>query len=164
MVVGAPSGADTIAEMSDLTDFSRLVAGDNGLCVVSTLRPDGSIQASVVNAGVLDHPTRPGSTVVGLVARGGTRKLANLRARPYAVAVVRTGWQWCAAEGAVELAGPDDAYPGIDGERLRLLLREVFTAAGGKHEDWAAYDRVMADERRAVVLLSPDRVYSNPTQ
>ena len=66
-------------------------------------------------------------------------------------------WQWASAEGPVELAGPDDPLPGVDAERLRLLLREIFTAAGGTHDDWDTYDRVMAEERRAAVLLTPER-------
>jgi len=37
----------------------------------------------------------------------------------------------------------------------------VFASAGGTHEDWAAYDRVMAEERRAAVLITPARVYSS---
>ena len=45
----------------------------------------------------------------------------------------------------------------MDAERLRLLLREIFTAAGGTHDDWDTYDRVMAEERRAAVLLTPER-------
>ncbi|MET9285059.1 pyridoxamine 5'-phosphate oxidase [Nocardia beijingensis] len=146
--------------MTDLADFARLIAGDHGLCVVSTLRADNTIQSSLVNAGVLPHPDS-GAEVVGLVVRGGTRKLDNLRARPRATIVARVGWEWSAAEGPVWIVGPDDPAPGIDAERLRLLLREVFTAAGGKHEDWDEYDRVMAAERRAVVLISPDRVYGN---
>ncbi|MEN3358460.1 MAG: hypothetical protein V7637_2442 [Mycobacteriales bacterium] len=146
--------------MADLGDFARLVAGDHGLCVVSTLRPDHTIQSSVVNAGVLAHPLT-GVPAVGLVARGGTRKLANLRARPRATVVVRSGWEWAAAEGAVDLIGPDDPAAGVDAEALRLLLRAVFTAAGGTHDDWETYDRVMADERRTVVLATPERVYGN---
>ena len=42
-----------------------------------------------------------------------------------------------------------------------MLLREVFSAAGGIHDDWPTYDRVMAEERRAVVLVTPGRIYSN---
>jgi len=76
--------------------------------------------------------------------------------------VLRAGWQWAAAEGAAELAGPDDPMDGIGAERLRVLLREIFTAAGGSHDDWDTYDRVMAEERRTAVLISPERVYSNP--
>jgi PPOX class probable F420-dependent enzyme len=146
--------------MTDLTDFARLIPGDHGLCVVSTLRPDNSIQASVVNAGVLGHPLT-GRSAAAFVARGGTRKLVNLRARPRATFVMRAGWQWVAAEGAVELAGPDDPLPGLDASRLPALLRDIFTAAGGTHDDWDTYDRVMATERRTAVLLLPDRVYSN---
>jgi PPOX class probable F420-dependent enzyme len=146
--------------MTDLTDFARLVGGEHGLCVVSTVRDDGSVQSSVVNAGVLEHPVT-GRAVIGFVVRPGTRKLANLRVRSRATIVVRVGWQWVTAEGPVEVAGPDDALPGLARNDLPPLLREIFTAAGGEHDDWATYDQVMADERRSAVLLSPDRVYSN---
>jgi PPOX class probable F420-dependent enzyme len=149
--------------MADIEDFGRLIAGDHGLVVVSTLRDDGTIASSVVNAGVLPHPVT-GQPVVGIVLIGGTRKLDRLRKRPYANVVVRAGWQWASVEGRIELAGPDDPMPGIDAERLRLLLREIFTAAGGTHEDFATYDRVMREERRAAVFLHPERVYSNPGQ
>jgi hypothetical protein len=77
---------------------------------------------------------------------------------------IRAGWEWAAAEGDVQLAGPDDPLDGVDDERLRLLLREIFAAAGGTHDDWDTYDRVMASQRRAAVLLSPDLVYSNPAR
>jgi hypothetical protein len=92
---------------------------------------------------------------------GGSRKLANLRARPRATVVARVGWEWAAAEGPVELVGPDDPVAGIDAERLRLLLRDVFTAAGGTHDDWDTYDDAMARERRTAVLVTPERLYSN---
>jgi hypothetical protein len=75
--------------------------------------------------------------------------------------VIRAGWQWAGVEGPVELAGPDDVLKGIDGERLRLLLREIFTAAGGTHDDFDEYDRVMAEERRVAVLVEPERVYGS---
>ena len=146
--------------MADLTDVTRLVAGDHGLTVVSTLRADGSIQSSVVNAGVLPHPVSS-DPVVGYVAIGGTRKLANLRERPQTTLVVRVGWEWVAVEGHARLIGPDDPVSGVDDERLRLLLREIFTAAGGTHEDFDEYDRVMRAERRTAVLITPSRVYSN---
>jgi PPOX class probable F420-dependent enzyme len=145
----------------DLSAFADLVPLDHGLCVVTTLRGDGSVQASVANAGVLPHPVT-GADVVGLVIIGGTRKLANLRADPRSTVVVRAGWRWATVEGEAEIIGPDDAYPGVDGEALRRLLRDVFTAAGGTHDDWDTYDRVMAEERRAAVLLTPQRVYTNP--
>ena len=74
---------------------------------------------------------------------------------------MRAGWEWVTAAGTAEVIGPDDPYAGIDAERLRVLLREVFTAAGGTHDDWPTYDATMANERRAAVLLTPTSVYSN---
>jgi hypothetical protein len=147
--------------VATIEDFSRLVAGDHGLVTVSALRGDGTISSSVVNAGVLPHPFT-GETVVGMVVRGGTKKLAYWRERPYANVVIRAGWQWAAAEGRVGLIGPDDPDEGVDAERLRLLLREIFTAAGGSHDDFAVYDRVMREERRTAVFVHPDKVYANP--
>jgi hypothetical protein len=149
--------------MANIEDFKRLIAADRGLVVVSVTRGDGTISASVVNAGVLPHPVT-GETVVGMVIRGGTRKLAYLRERPYANVVVRSGWQWAAAEGAVDLIGPDDPEPTINAELLRLLLREIFTAAGGTHDDFDTYDKVMLEESRTAVFVHPARVYANPGQ
>ena len=149
--------------MTDLADVAALVRRDHGLAVVSTLRADGTILSSVVNAGVLSHPLT-GEQVIGFSTRRGARKLAHLRARPRASLALRAGWEWAAAEGPVTLIGPDDPAPGIDADRLRLLLREVFTAAGGTHEDFGTFDTVMAQEGRALVLVSPERLYSNPAE
>ena len=142
----------------DVDRVRRFVGKDHGLVSVATTRDDGGVQVSVVNAGVLDHPVT-GTPVVGLVAQGGSAKLRHLRARPQATVTFRAGWEWLTVEGKAELAGPDDPLPGVDAERLRLLLREVFTAAGGAHDDFDEYDRVMAAERRTAVLLTPTRVY-----
>jgi PPOX class probable F420-dependent enzyme len=148
--------------MADLSQFAELVPLDHGLCVFTTLRGDGTAQATVVNAGVLQHPlTRV--QVVGLVAAGRSRKLAHLRADPRATIVARAGWRWATVEGTAEIVGPDDPQTDVDGEGLRLLLQEIFRAAGGTHDDWDTFDRVMADERRAAVLLVPRRIYTNPT-
>ncbi|WP_162461874.1 TIGR03618 family F420-dependent PPOX class oxidoreductase [Mycolicibacterium sp. CBMA 234] len=145
--------------MTDVAAFAELSAQDHGLVVLNTLRGDGSIQSSVVNAGVMPHP-KTGEQVVALVAIGATRKLRNLRADPRASVVAHAGWQWMTVEGTTEVIGADDA----DAEELRLLLRAVFVAAGGTHDDWDTYDRVMREEGRAAVLISPTRVYSNPAR
>jgi PPOX class probable F420-dependent enzyme len=146
--------------MTTLSDAVALAAPDNGLAVVSTVRADATVQASLVNVGLLPHPAT-GEPALGFTTYGKV-KLANLRARPQIAVTFRNGWQWATAEGRAELAGPDDAQPWLkDADQLRLLLREVFTAAGGTHDDWDEYDRVMAKERRAVVLIAPTRVYSN---
>jgi len=144
--------------MTDLADFAGLVGGDHGQAVVSVLRPDSTVSSSVVNAGVLRHPVT-GEQAVGFVSRGDARRLGYLRATLRATVVLRAGWRWAAAEGPVQLCGPDDPVPGVDAEGLRLLLRAVFTAAGGTHDDWDAYDAAMARERRTAVLVTPERVY-----
>lgn len=147
-----------MAGMTDqLAGFAEVAAQDHGLCVVTSPRGDGTIVASVVNAGVLPHPVT-GDPVVGFVARG-VRKLEHLRTDPTVTIVARSGWRWAAVEGRADIVGPDDPHSDIDGERLRLLLREVFTAAGGTHDDWDGYDRTLADERSAAVFISPARVY-----
>jgi len=130
---------------------------DHGLAVVSTLRADHTIQASLVNAGVVTHPAT-GAEVLAFVTYGKI-KLANLRARPQLAVTFRNGWSWATVEGTADLAGPDD--PGLPPDRVRLLLREIFTAAGGTHEDWDEYDRVMAEQRRTAVLITVTRVYGS---
>jgi PPOX class probable F420-dependent enzyme len=143
-----------------LDEVRRLAAADHGLVVIAIARDDGSVHASVVNAGVLDDPIT-GEPVVGLVAVGSSVKLRLLRRAPRATVVFRAGWQWVAVDGPVRLIGPDDLPDGFAADRVPQLLRDVFTAAGGTHDDWDEYDRVMAKERRAVVLIEPTRVYSN---
>jgi len=159
--------------MATLSDAAEIGSRDRYLAVISTVRADGTIQCSVVNAGVLADPLLRGDSegpppgpalsgqdVVGFVTYG-KAKLANLRARPQVTVTFRAGWQWAAVEGLARIIGPDDPVAGVDAERLRLLRREVFTAAGGTHEDWDTYDQVMAREPRAVVLVTPARVYGN---
>jgi PPOX class probable F420-dependent enzyme len=146
--------------MTTLDEAVALAAAEHGLAVVSTVRADATVQASLVNVGLLPHP-QTGEPALGFTTYGRV-KLANLRARPQLAVTFRKGWQWATVEGRAELAGPDDPQPWLkDADQLRLLLREVFTAAGGSHDDWDEYDRVMVRERRAVVLIAPTRVYSN---
>jgi PPOX class probable F420-dependent enzyme len=147
--------------VASLDDVRTLVELDHGLAAVVTVRPDDSLQSTVVNAGVIPHPV-DGRPVAAFVARGSTHKLTHLRADPRATLSWRAGWAWATVEGSAELCGPDDPLPGVDAEGLRLLLREIFAAAGGEHEDWAEYDRVVAAERRVAVLVTPVRIYRNP--
>jgi hypothetical protein len=142
----------------DITPFADLVSGDHGLAVVSIATADRRVHSSVANVGVLPHPLT-GETVVGLVAIGGTRKLDLLREHPRVTITLRSGWRWAAVDGPVTLMGPDDPTPGMDAERIRVLLRDVFTAAGGTHDDWDSYDRVMAEEHRTAVLVTPEVLY-----
>jgi PPOX class probable F420-dependent enzyme len=146
--------------MTTLRDAVLLARNENGLAVISTVRADGSVQASLVNAGVIEHPGT-GSEVLAFVTYGKV-KLANLRQRPALAATFRSGWQWATVEGHAELVGPDDSAEWLDGpDQLRLLLRDIFTGAGGTHDDWDTYDAEMVRQRRTAVLITPTRIYSN---
>ena len=127
---------------SDLDRFVALVERDS-LCVVTATRVDGSVQASLVNAGVLDGR-------VAYVARGDALKVRLLAERPRCSVTARDGFEWVTVEGDASIQGPDG---------VRELLREIFHAAGGTHEDWDEFDRVMAEERRVAVFVDPVRVY-----
>jgi hypothetical protein len=144
--------------MADLEDVERLASGDSYLAVFTVARPNGTVQASVVNAGVLADPV-DGSAGVAAVVGGGTRKLDLLRQVGRATLVFKTGWEWAAVSGPVRLVGPDDGTElGLD---VPALIRAVFRAAGGTHEDWDEFDRVMAADRRCAVFVRAERISSN---
>jgi PPOX class probable F420-dependent enzyme len=147
-------------DMTDLADISGLLAEERGLAVVATAAQDQRIAATVVNVAVMAHPDT-GRLLVAFVSLGSARRLVHLRRRPRATVTVRSGWRWATVEGPVELIGPDDPTPGYDGPRLAGLLRQIFVAGGGEHDDWDEYDAVMVRERRTAVLVVPERIYSN---
>jgi len=142
-----------------LDEVVELARREQFLAVVATARADSSVQSSLVNAGVLNHPIT-GEPSVAFVTYGAA-KLRNLRARPHLAVTFRSGWAWATVEGRAELIGPDDPNPHVDAERLRVVLRDIFVAAGGQHEDWDVYDRTMVEQRRVAVFVSPTRIYSN---
>ena len=118
--------------------------------VVTTIGRSGLPQATIVRAG-------PYEGTMAFVVRGGTVKLANLkRDDRCTVLVAKPDWtRYATVEGRAATHRQDNTGE----EELRLLLRRVFSAAGGTHSDWEEYDRVMREEARAVVLVTPERVY-----
>lgn len=147
--------------MPTLADLRSVLEPEQHLAVVATTRRDGRVQASVVNVGVLRHPARD-VEAVAFVARGDALKLRHLRRDPRVTVAARSGWLWVAVEGSADLAGPDDDLAGVDPAEIPALLRDIFRSAGGTHDNWAEYDRTMLEERRAAVLITPERIYSNP--
>jgi Pyridoxamine 5'-phosphate oxidase len=143
--------------MADLDDVLRIASADGNLAVLAVARGDGSVQASVVSAGVIADPVDDAAGV-GIVAGGGTAKLALLRANAQATVVFKHGYQWVAVSGRVHLIGPDDDAGVVD---VPTTLRAIYVAAGGEHDDWATFDRTMADERRCGVFVRADAVISN---
>ena len=143
--------------MADLDDVRDFLADEHGLAVVSTTQADGRVLSSVVNCGVTTHPVT-GEATVALVSRGGAARLAHVRRGSEVTVAAQRSWRWVAVTGPCDLIGPDDPADGIEGDRLRLLLREVFHAAGGTHDDWDEYDRVMAEDRRCCMFIDPGRI------
>src|SRR3979411_1755276 len=106
--------------MTDLPAFTEIASVDHGLVVFTTLRRDGSAQASVVNAGVLAHPLT-NEPVVGLVAIGSARKLGHLRADPRTTVTARAGWRWATVEGTAQLIGTEAQHTDVHNQRTREL-------------------------------------------
>ena len=142
--------------MTDLNSIRSLVEGDSGLAMVSVARSDGSVHTSLVNAGVSAHPVS-GEDVVSFVTRGSAHKLKLMESAGLCTVAWRNGWKWGSVDGSVEICGPDHALEGVATADLPELLRQVFRDAGGDHDDWDEYDRVMAEERRTAVFVKPNR-------
>lgn len=144
--------------MANLEDVRSFLAEETGLAVVSTTREDGRVLSSVVNCGVIDHPVT-GNPCVALVSRGNAARLAHVRRGSSMTVAIRRGWSWVAATGPVDLIGPDgglDARPDdMDADAYRLLLREIYQAAGGQHDDYDEYDQAMVEDARVAVLVDP---------
>ena len=118
-----------------MLELVRRLAAARGLAVVATIRSDG---------------------------RPDTVKLRHLRRSPRATVTFQAGPEWVTVEGQTELIGPNDSLAGISASELPSLLRTVYRAAGGSHDDWPTFDSVMAAERRLIVLVACNRVYSSP--
>ena len=146
--------------MPDRTDLRSVLADEHGLAVVSTVQADGRVLSSVVNCGVHAHPVT-GVECVALVSGGTAARLGHVRAGSQVTITVRRGWRWVGITGPASLIGPDDPAEGVDTAALQQLLRSVFQAAGGGHDDYDDYDRVMAAERRAAVFVTPARILGN---
>ncbi|CAM5687109.1 hypothetical protein MAUB1S_00149 [Mycolicibacterium aubagnense] len=96
--------------MTTLHEAASLSSGEQGLVAVSTVRANGTIQSSLVNAGVLALPAT-GETLLAFVAVGPV-KLANLRARPQITAAFRKGWHWAASKAVPNSPDPMTPNPG----------------------------------------------------
>ena len=147
--------------MSDIETFSNYLLEETGLATVSTTQIDGRILSTVVNCGMIEHPIT-GDTCVAFVSSSNAARLKHIERGSQVTVSVRRGWVWSSVTGPADLIKPESLPEGIDSEKMRLLLREVFHAAGGVHDDLEEYDKAMAGEKRAVVCVSPDRILGNP--
>jgi PPOX class probable F420-dependent enzyme len=136
-----------IMDLRAAVDFARA----SRKSVLVTIRRDGRPQLSNVLHSVSDD----GVLLVSTTAN--RAKYHNLVREPWAALHVSREdfWAYAVLEGSVELtpvaAQPDDATV----EELVTIYRSL----AGEHENWDDYRAAMIAERRAVVRLTPSRVY-----
>ena len=147
--------------MSDIEIFSNYLSEETGLVTVSTTQVDGRVLSSVVNCGMIEHPLT-GATCVAFVSGSRAARLKHIDRGSQVTITARRGWAWSSVTGPADLIRPEQVPETIDKEQMRLLLREVFHAAGGVHDDLEEYDRTMFQEGRVVVCVTPERVLGNP--
>ncbi len=146
--------------MSNIEEVRKFLSSETGLATVSTVQKDGRVLSSIVNCGVIDHPGNS-SPCVAFVSAAHAARLSHIRRGSEMTVAIRRGWSWRSVTGPTDLLGPENLSEEFNSEDLRLLLREVFASAGGTHEDWKEYDRVMSEEKRVVVLVTPERILGN---
>ena len=147
--------------MSDIEIFSNYLSEETGLATVSTTQADGRVLSSVVNCGMIKNPLT-GDTCVAFVSGSKAARLRHIDRGSQVTVNVRRGWIWSSVTGPADLIRPESLPESIDAGQMRLLLREVFHAAGGVHDDLEEYDRAMAQEERVVVCITPKRILGNP--
>ena len=146
--------------MSTIESVAVMLSEESGLAVLSTAQADGRVLSSVANCGLINHPVT-GETCVAFVSMGGASRLGHIRRGAPVTVAIRRGWKWRSVTGPAELIGPDNLPVGMDADALRVLLRDVFHAAGGTHDDLDEYDRAMAEEGRVAVFVTPERILGN---
>lgn len=146
--------------MLGMDDVKQYLATDTGLAVISTTQTDGRVLSTLVNCGVIDHPVT-GEPRVAMVSGGSAARLGHVRRGSEVTVAVTRGWNWVGITGPAELIGPADPNDDLDADATRLLLRQVFTAAGGTHDDFEEFDRAMVEDGRTAVLIEPLRIIGN---
>jgi len=124
---------------------------ENHQAVLTTFRRDGAAQMSIVTVG-------PYGAGAGFTTTEDRAKLHNLVRNSRCSLLVSKAdwWGYVVLEGyAVVLRRGQSA----DAE-LRDALRGIYrTASGQEHPNWDEYDQAMIDDRRAAIIVVPERIY-----
>ena len=133
-----------------LSKSVREFISKNDKAVLSTFRRNGAAQLSIVSVGLYGE----GAAFTTTEERA---KLANLRRDDRCSLLVsqESWWGFIVLEGTARILSADNT----DAEELRMAFREVYRSISGNHPDWDDYDRAMASDRRAVVIVMPERIY-----
>lgn len=133
-----------------ISETARAFVAESHKGVLSTVRRDGAIQMSIIVCGPWDDG-------VAFTTTEDRAKLRNLRRNAQCSLLVAKDewWGYLVFEGHARIMGRENT----NADELRLALRKVYRRIAGEHDDWEAYDRAMVAERRALVIVVPDRVY-----
>ena len=134
-----------------MNDYVKDFLARNHNAVVTTFRRSGAAQLSIVTVGAYGGGA-------AFTTTEGRAKLANLRRDPRcSMLVSAANWSnYLVLEGRADVRAADNT----DADELRDALRAVYVAASGaEHPNWEEYDQAMREDRRAAVIVVPDRVY-----
>ena len=133
-----------------LPDNVRDFIAKNDKAVLSTFRRNGAAQLSIVVVGAYGD----GAAFTTTEDRA---KLLNLRRDPRCSLLVSqdSWWGFVVLEGTARILSADNT----DADELRQAFREVYRSISGEHPDWDEYDRAMVEDKRAVVVVVPERIY-----
>ena len=131
------------------TQKDFLAANHNAVC--TTFRRNGAAQLSIVTSGLYGG----GAAFTTTADRAKHRNLA--RDPRCSLLVSHEDWRpFLVLEGNATVLSQDNT----PAEELRVAFRDVFRAASGKeHPNWDEYDRVMVEDRRVIVIVTPEHVY-----
>ena len=125
---------------------------ENHLAVVGTVSGSGKAQSTVVSAGLHDGK-------IVFVSREGTQKVKNVRREGRcAVTHIKIDTRrYITVEGPAVAQGWDDN----DDATQLALVEAAYASIGRPRSNWDDFDKAMREERRAVVMVTPERVYGS---
>ena len=124
---------------------------ENHQAVLTTFRRDGAAQMSIVTVGAYGDGA-------GFTTTEDRAKLHNLARNPRCSLLVSKSdwWGYVVLEGHAKLLRRGQS----DDTELRDALRGIYRAASGQeHPNWDEYDQAMIDDRRAAIIVIPERIY-----
>ncbi len=124
---------------------------NNHQAVLTTFRRDGAAQMSIVTVG-------PYGDGAGFTTTEDRAKLHNLARNPRCSLLVSKAdwWGYVVLEGHARVLRRGES----DETALRDALRGIYRSASGQeHPNWDEYDQAMIDDRRAAVIVVPERIY-----
>ena len=135
----------------ELTAKQKDFLSENHNAVCTTFRRNGAAQLSIVTSGLYGG----GAAFTTTADRAKHRNLA--RDPRCTLLVSHEDWRpFLVLEGNATVLSQDNT----PAEELRVAFRDVFRAAAGKdHPNWDEYDRVMVEDRRVIVIVTPEHVY-----